>query len=239
MKKAIAFIFLFHSVLAQGQYSTGAAPKSWSLGFSVIPQISWAGAGDNTIQSGGGRGGFAYGLMAEYNFTSNYAFATGIYHKLIGAAVNYLTDSVAFNSIKNGNNPVYFSSGASVIYKLQYVEIPVTIKLKTNQIGYFTYFGQLGVSPSVNISAKGSLIDDGNNILVAVASTNFSSDVRLFNLGILICAGAIYQLSGNTSLIASLQFNNGVIDFTNDVSNSTNNSRAVLRSLGLNLGIGF
>lgn len=239
MKKAIALVFLFESILAQGQYSPGAIPKTWSLGFTVVPQLSWAGAGDNTIQSGGARGGFAYGLMADYNFTSNYAFGTGIYHKLIGANVNYLTDSVAFNSLKSGNNLLYFSSVTSVNYKLQYVEIPVSIELKTNQIGYFTYFGQLGVAPSVNISAKGNLIESGNSILVAIPNANFNSDVRLFNLGILISAGAIYQLSGNTSLMASLQFNNGVIDFTNDVPNSTNDSRAVLRSLGLNLGIGF
>jgi hypothetical protein len=238
LKKIFFFILLFQSVILNAQSISGVMPRTWSLGFTIIPQLSWAGAGDNTIESGSVRGGFEYGLMADYNFTSNYAFGTGIYHKLIGATVNYLTDSVAFNSIKNGNNLIYFTQGTSVNYKLQYVEIPFSIKLKTNQVGYFTYFGQLGLAPSVNISAKANVIP-GEAGASAITNANFIGDVRLFNLGILMSAGAIYQLSGNTSLMASLQFNNGEIDFTNDVSNSTNNARAVLRSLGLNIGIGF
>jgi hypothetical protein len=45
-------------------------------------------------------------------------------------------------------------------YTLQYIEIPITMKLKTNEIGSLTYYVQIGVEPGWNLSAKGSF--EGN-----------------------------------------------------------------------------
>jgi opacity protein-like surface antigen len=109
-------------------------------------------------------------------------------------------------------------------YRLQYVEVPLTLKLRTNEIGYITYWGQFGIVPGLNINAKG---DDTVDFLYGKSDTgwgetdrvSFSSedediknDINIFRVGLLIGAGIEYSLSGNTAVLAGITYNNGFTD---------------------------
>src|SRR5580765_1493502 len=98
-------------------------------------------AGDASIKKNGSYIGFCYGLLMDVKIPKNYAFSTGLIISYDGGKLNYL-DSVKFNTLPNTTYP----PGTDVEYRLQYVEIPVSIKLMTNQIGYITYFGQFGLN---------------------------------------------------------------------------------------------
>ena len=39
---------------------------------------------------------------------------------------------------------------------MQYINIPLGLKLKTNEIGYFTFYANLGLDAGINIKALGT-----------------------------------------------------------------------------------
>ena len=103
---------------------------------------------------------------------------------------------------------------------MKYIEIPLTLKLKTNEIGSLTYFFQIGVSPGVNISAKKSF---ESNTQTTVGGTirnkpgsedgiENNKEINNFNLSMVIGGGVEYAISGETILLGGIQFNNGLSD---------------------------
>ena len=53
--------------------------------------------------------------------------------------------------------------------KLKYLEIPLTLRLRTNEIGYITYWVQVGVGLGFNIKARATDEIDHKKIDVATA----------------------------------------------------------------------
>src|SRR6185436_15972364 len=100
---------------------------------------------------------------------------------------------------------------------LQYVELPLTLKLKTNEIGYMTYFLQVGVAPGVNIRSRADVttttqIDGKQPTTVKETGIDIKDNINNINLSMVISAGVEYNLSGNTNLLLALTFNNGFLD---------------------------
>ena len=44
-----------------------------------------------------------------------------------------------------------------ITYKIQYLSIPIGLKLKTNQIGYLTFFTNIGLDPKIVIAGKADI----------------------------------------------------------------------------------
>lgn len=163
------------------------------------------------VESGGSQAGFIYGLMMDYFFAENYAIATGLQVNQTGGHIicTNRDQSVSPNKILKSDFK----------YKLQYLEIPVNLKLRTDDIKGFRFFGQAGLSIGFNISRKvdykisyvpdqqGAAARDtsGDNIklqgdLNAVAPVLFA-----MNLGI----GTEYTISKKLTAYLGIFFNNG------------------------------
>ena len=109
--------------------------KSFRLGLLVCPNMGWITTDAPEVENDGSHLGFRFGLLSDFKLGSstNYFFSTGLFMNSMGAKLKTtLTDSL--KTVVNSE------------VKLQYVELPITIKLKTNEIGYLTYFGQIGVN---------------------------------------------------------------------------------------------
>ncbi len=179
------------------------------FGLKAAPSFAWLKTDSKDYTANGSKFGFSYGLMTEFNFTKRYAFATGIDVAYRGGKLKSI-----FNSPNiNGGDSVFTSEQAMI---LQYVEIPLTLKLKTNEIGYLTYFLQVGVSPGVNIRAKAdsktTLQDNGVTTSASKDGIDIKDDINSFNLSMIIGGGVEYTLSGSTTLLVGVQFNNGFMD---------------------------
>jgi opacity protein-like surface antigen len=111
--------------------------------------------------------------------------------------------------------------GSTVHYKLQYINIPLGLKLKTNEIGYLTFFTHLGINGGINIKATGE-VDD-----FELDNENISEEISLFNLGYYIGAGAEYSIGGNSAIILGLTYTNGFIDITTDTDKVTQSNFAI------------
>ena len=194
------------------------------FGVFVDPQLSWLTPDAKNISRDGLRIGIKGGLILDKYFAKNYAFTTGISISNMGGKLHY-KDSVILETLESEQT---LNPESTVEYKLQYVSVPVGLKFKTNEIGYFTFFAQLGFTPQINIKAKADASDN------QIDNENISKELNLFNLSYFFGGGLEYSLGGNTALIGGIIFNNGFIDVLN-----SKNIKETLSFLSLRLGIMF
>ena len=125
-----------------------------------------------------------------------------------GRLVSSDTTVVEFTKFKSIVLP-----GNPVVYKIQYLVFPLGLKLQTNQIGYVTYFTDLGLDPKIVISGRADIAS------LRITDENAINELRMFNLSYHVTAGIEYSLGGNTALVFGLSFENNFIDITKDNGN--------------------
>jgi len=218
VKKVIFFLLLVNFSLAFGQ-------SNLRLGVHLDPMASWLSPKTNRIDKDGARPGINGGLLVEYYFHPNYGLVTGLNLGVWGGNVLY-NDSVG---IKTGDNSsVGLRRGSTVAYNLSYISIPVGLKLKTNEIGYFTYFAELGFNQQINIGSRATSTGNGLN------KDNVPKETNLLNMAYYFGGGVEYNVGGQTSLVAGVFFTNGFVDVL-----SNNNHKAVLNALIFRIGVLF
>jgi hypothetical protein len=205
-------ILLFALILGAIISTKAQSPMRFSV--QLDPQFAWFNSDDNVVKSNGPIFHMQVGLQMDYFFAENYAFALGVGINNLGGNLLY-ADSAEF--ISKGE-PVLVEPGQSVKLNLQYIDIPLGLKLKTEELGYATFFLQLGFNPMININAKAST-DDG-----VMDKDDIRESIHLFSLGYHAGLGVEYQLGGNTALIGGLRWSAGLTDVTdNDRANVKTN----------------
>ena len=195
------------------------------MGILINPQISWLSpAGSDFVSKESSKFGFDIGLSIEKYFSSNYALLSGISLNNVGGSISY--DNSVEMKINDSTHNI--AGNESINFSLQYIKIPLALKFKTKEIGYFTYFAQIGLEAGVNVKANVSI--DANNI----DKEKVTDEVKLFNAGYLIGGGVEYSIGGNTSIILGIQYENGFLDII-----STTEDKVVSPKITLLLGIMF
>lgn len=194
------------------------------LGLTAHPTIGWV--KPETGKSNGVNLGFSYGLMADFNFAENYSFATGLTITTINGKSTEINPDPYYLPSSNSNPMAY-----DLKYMLQYVEIPLTLKLKTDKIGYFRWYGQFGLSNDFNIGAKQDVQLNGKTLFEDI---HIKKDINFYRAGLIIGAGLEYDVAKNTSVTTGLTFNNGFTDISDDKNRSVRN-----HYIGINFGVFF
>lgn len=194
-----------------------AQDQKFHFGFKITPSMAWIKPDQKSIEREGYRLGFTYGAQTEFRLSDNYALVTG-------AQVAYRSGKLSFDGGKDslGNN----LSDSSVTYKVQYLEIPICIKMLTNQFDKIRYYGQFGFGTGMRIRALKE--SNGENNLDA------KKDVNFLNVNMIIAAGIEYEISGSTVAFGGIEFNNGFVDILDG-----NQGKGFSNFLGLNVGILF
>jgi len=218
MKKILLFTALIVSLNLTGQ--------DFRIGINFDPVMSWFSPNSKTIDGAGAKLGFNGGLMLETTFRQNYVFATGIDLTYLGG--NLLYDNSTIITVDKDADTTLLAN-TTVEYTLQYLSIPLSLKLKTNPIGYISYYGQVGLTPQFNISAKATS-DNGNKL----DNDNVNKEIGLLNLSFFIGGGIEYDLGGTTALNIGIFYNNGFIDLLAD-----KDYKAALNYVNLRLGVLF
>jgi hypothetical protein len=215
------------------------------FGLKVTPALSWFTPGEKTLANDGVHFGFGYGLTTEFGFTKNYAFSTGL--EILNA-----NGKLKFN---NNDSVFYVANEATKhsdtvllnrTYKLRYVNIPLLLKLKTNRIGPMTYFGQFGFDLAIKWLATANDNESVKANPITNSDVSISNDVDFIRLALNVGLGIEYNLSGTTSLVVSVNYDNG---FTNalrtnskmlfDQSRNPLQQKAVFNYVGLTVGVLF
>lgn len=218
------------------------------IGAMIAPGLSWMRPsaekdGLQTQRSAGNKLGFMYGLMFDYQFAPNYAIISGLQINSTGGIIETANPAAAD----------MWASKTHMNYSLQYLEIPIGIKLKSDPINKIRIFGQAGLSMGFNIGKKATYeIVQSRSI---GGDTTFTSDAKekltggignvapimfQMNLG----AGIQYAVSRNVDAYVGIFFNNG---FAPNATDPTKNDKLPkftdgntrMNSVSLRLGFYF
>ncbi len=219
MKRILLIIFSLGAIVTASAQTTGVR-----FSVHVDPQSAWFNSDENDVDPDGSIMHINAGLNMDYFFAENYAFVLGFGINNIGGKLLY-ADSTIF--LSKGDS-LLLEPGQSAKLNLQYIDIPIGLKLKTEEMGYATYFLQLGFNPMFRLNAKATSDD------ASFDKEDISESTILFNLGYHVGAGVEYKLGGSTALIGGVRWTGGLTDVTdNDRANVKTNA------ISINLGILF
>ncbi|MFA5972289.1 MAG: porin family protein [Lentimicrobiaceae bacterium] len=183
-------------LLVFGTYAANAQFQSFYFGLKAGPQISWMKPNVDNITGNGAKIGFAWGFIAEKNFTENYSITSG------------------FNMLFNGGKLTIkdVASTTNREYFLKYIEIPVSLKMRTNPINGIRYFGRIGFGTAFKIGSK--VIDEVTPIggpTTTSVKMNYDK-ISFARESLIVGVGGEYELNEGPRIGVELNFNNG---FTN------------------------
>ena len=218
--------------------------REYGFGITALSSLGWLTPLQQKIYSRAKIGlGFGWGFTVEKNFNPNTSIRTGFSISTFKAGLNYYDDNLSLNHktyyvLDAQEEFVNWSPNTSPpngelyqlinrTYRINYFNIPFILKLKTNEIGYFTYYGEFGAS--IGIKTKALVEDDiiamnfdaSDSTISNILNTDNSSSkkdidikegTKTVRLGLSLGAGAEYNLSGNTSLFFQLNWNYFLFD---------------------------
>lgn len=244
MKKLSTLLVLIVLVSGKSFAQGEANDKKFRFGLKAIPSLNWYSPDDKKkFESNGVGFQFGWGLQADFRLTENIWLGTGIEMNSDGGKIKFSenTSNKAIGYfLKNNEITSYdynakksegsFSADTSMgnsewvklserRYKVSYVSLPLLLKMKTNEIGYMTYFGQFGVT--THIRTKARAFDDGNAYVSpystakpanspSLTELDISSELQPVRVNLVVGLGTEYNLSGTTSLFFSCNFNYGI-----------------------------
>ncbi|MFW6043558.1 MAG: porin family protein [Marinilabiliaceae bacterium] len=186
MKKiisAVVLLLVFTSIQVHSQEA-----KSLRLSFVTEPQISWLKPDIDGVESRGNKAGYNFGVVMDRFFAENYAFSTGLTINTTGGKLRYA---------ENGDE-------RDLEYQLRYIEVPLGLKLRSNDFRRTNFYGRFGLTPQVNIEARN---DQDKTI---------GDQVRLFDLAYHLGAGLEYSIGGSNALMFGLVYHSGFTDITDE-----------------------
>jgi hypothetical protein len=223
------------------------------FGIQASPSFTWMNTDDANVNRSGTNLGLKLAMLSEYYFRENYAFTSGIgFHFNSGGQMLFEEAGAYWSDSDLSPGLDTLASGAKLRYNLQYVEIPVGLKMRTREFGYVRYFLQPSLVMGFRSQARGTIDGrrfDGSSVGEDGEKINIRREVGGLNLSWAIGGGIEYTLSGTTSLLAGLNLQFGFTDVTKNTgtyfdSSRDNeprgeNSRAKISGLTLQLGILF
>ena len=209
MKKGLLIlgIFLF-SLPAFAQFR---------IGLKIAPLVAWLKSETEDVGSSKVKIGFNYGAMVDRLFTENYAFGTGVEITSKGGT---LQDERGDSSI------------TTTKYYLKYLEIPLTLKMRTNDFDVISFWGQFGLAAAFNIKASADKETLQTNF--KKEGVDVKDDIRFFNSSLIVAIGVEYAIGDRTAAFCGFTFNNGFIDILKDKDLKVNNNY-----IALNIGLIF
>lgn len=232
-KPKINHFYLIILILIIGLTSNEIKAQDFRLGFKGNPVFSGIKPSTDYNNSAGTKIGFSYGVMFDYFLKEHYAISSELGISTLGGSVEY---SKADTSILTN-------------LKLNYVEIPVTIKLLTDKIDNKTrIFGKFGMNLAVATKTAATISYKKNGIEYAYDDMKDASKyVQSFNISLVIGGGVEYNLTKNLDLVLGVTYTNGFLNtmkspsiYRKDTMNpSVKSFEADLNYFAVNVGLLF
>ena len=235
---------LIMAVAALATPNLHAQDEGVRFGIKLAPNMSWLKSDTKGLENDGSKIGYTFGLATEFPIGAdgNYRFATGLFLNAVGGKY--------FQAFTFTENNQQLTKDLSSDISLQYVQIPLTMKLMTKEIGYMRYYGQLGFDASFNVRAKANfddvVIDPTTQAITFVKQDkeDIKDNIQPIRAGLVVGAGLEYNFSGSTTLQAGITYNNGLTNLLKkvevvDASGAVKKAKLLQNYLELNLAIFF
>ena len=209
-------LFLLLSLIT---FAAKAQYPPYYFGLKAAPHISWMKPNVDTYEGAGAKIGFAWGFIAEFNFTENHSIGTG------------------FNMLFDGGKlkfPAKLNEETGTMtrdYSIKYIEIPLSLKMRTNEMNGMRYFGRIGLGSALKISAKKTdeFTPEGGSVVTSKKIND--EDVALFRESLIVGLGTELEIKQGPKLGLELTFNNG---FTNTLSGKNTAESSISEKATLN-----
>ncbi|PLW93957.1 MAG: hypothetical protein C0592_04555 [Marinilabiliales bacterium] len=218
---AIALFLILGTAHAQDQ-------KLFRFGLSGSAGMSWMKPDQDSLEYQGSKFGVGYGFVGELNIASNFSLVTGFDVSYIGGKLQQAGVVHAFDSAN-----ILLSTKNST-YKLQYLDIPFTLKMKTNEINYIVYYARIGGSFGIALGGKAEdeFVSIGGAKNETINIDKLGSDMAFMRANFVIGAGFEYSLGGSTTALVEASFTNGLTYLLDD-------TKAIGNFMALKFGIMF
>ncbi|WP_421763863.1 porin family protein [Ekhidna sp.] len=204
MKK---FLFLLLIIVS---FSSMAQVK---LGLKLAPVVSANRAKNDaqTIENDGSQMKFSIGLIADQSFSDTYYLSTGLV---------YLPKRAAFRSADNTIEEEY---------KLQYLQIPATLKLFTNEIAPdLKPFIQIGTGLEIKVFDEP---EDPSYVTV--------EKFNPIDVPVILGAGVEYRAGINTTIFGGFSYQRGLINAVNEAATGFEDLQIRNTVFSIDLGVKF
>lgn len=171
---------------------TGLYAQKVAFGLHFSPQFSWIDSDEENISSSAATL-YSYGLLGEYRFTDKYALGTGINIQTTGGDLSF-KDTVNFTGK----------------YRVQMIEVPVVLMMRTKQSGYMTFFAQFGGALSFKTKETVSFSVE------RPASAELDSYTTPIGASFRIGGGMEYEVFGNSAIVVGINYNHSLWDNIRD-----------------------
>lgn len=200
---------LFLALLALTASATAASAQV-EIGVKISPSVTYLrtdAASTYRFKDESSQLGFGGGLIVDYFFGENYAFSTGLFLTGKGGTYSYQQGYTVITP----NDPSV-PKGDIQKLSMQYLELPLTVKLFTNEIApatrlYFQLGGSLAVPIGSRINGEKRYTDPDTN-----EETTALSHVLFIDANALVGFGAEYQVGRSTKVLAGLSYHRGLIN---------------------------
>lgn len=230
MKNLLTFVLIigasFYSV------AQDASEKVFQAGLTLGGAMSFNTPQTNTIDSKVG-GSFLAGMTLDWNFASNIGLTTGIEFEFDKFTTTYNEatffdysdkDIIRYKDREDGKVYDHFLLDERKHNSI-YLTIPVMLKFQTNYLGYIRYFGRFGLRNSFNLMSRTTNHGVGLESFGFPSGTDELKDMKSKGLNsfykgsVGITAGAEYNITGNTVLVAEIGYFYGLSEVFSQRSN--------------------
>jgi hypothetical protein len=199
-KAILSFLLLLSTSI------TFAQDGKFKLGLRFAPSLSSINVQDlsekDDLAFSGSSSGlrFSAGLSGDFYFGRNYSFYTGVWYSVMKSGIKAeYTNPISKNK-----------SNAESITNLQYLQIPLALKLFTNEVApdvklYFVVGGTAGIKIQ---EKKVSYKDETNSFIEPALGKGYSFG----DVGLLLGAGAEYRLGESTTVFGGFSYNRGLLN---------------------------
>jgi len=216
-------------------------PK-FRMGLSFSSVSSWLNpdGNDDFVDPDGIRFNIGYGLHTDFGLgtNQNYYFSTGIFLLNTGGTLKYGYEDP---------DDATFIAERTIDYRINYVNIPLTMMMRTNEIGYTVYYARVGVDNGLNIKSvynSNDKLPDGS--VLSKEDEDVPDYASVYRVALHIEAGAEFNLTGTTNLFVGVTWNNGLNNVFSDEAEAINPQTGDLKqikgssnALMLNVGVYF
>ena len=165
------------------------------------------------------------GVVADYFFAQNYAFSTGLVYRSKGSEISY-------NYTREDAGGATVTTRGKDDISLQYIELPVTLKLFTNEVapGTIAYF-QVGGSLNTKVAAQvnNKKVIDGDKV---------GKRFNIFEADALLGGGVEFQMGQSTKIFGGITYHRGLTDIDDYYEKQLGDKNIALKNNGVSVDIG-
>ncbi len=242
--KKIAFLFSI-LILVGVELS---AQSAFRFGFQLSPNFTWMANNERDINGNGTNLGLKVGVIGEKFLSAqdNYllTFGIGFAFNQGGRLRHDIGGDFWTNSLDEGDPLRSLPDGVNLKYGVQYIELPIGLKMRTQEFGYLRYYIEPAFTLGIKTQGRGSIEGAGG---ISAEDIDIKKDVGFINLSLGIGAGVEYSIGENLSLVGGLAFQSGFTDVSNDDAVQkavgqppvAEDSKAKINSLTIRIGVMF